>query len=52
MEKRELIPRIARWWLRIQEFDMDIVHRAGTLMNHVDALSRAIIDEEEKLSQT
>jgi len=41
MEKRELIPRIARWWLRIQEFDIDIVHRAGTQMNHVDAISRA-----------
>jgi len=23
MEKRELIPRIARWWLRIQEFDIE-----------------------------
>jgi len=41
MEKRELIPRIARWWLRIQDFDVKIVHRSGTRMEHVDALSRA-----------
>jgi len=41
MEKRDLIPRIARWWLRIQEFDIEITHRSGTRMEHVDALSRA-----------
>ncbi|XP_041449446.1 uncharacterized protein LOC121404234 [Drosophila obscura] len=49
MEKRELIPRIARWWLRIQEFDIDIVHRAGTQMNHVDALSRAPFEDAHEL---
>ncbi|XP_043068710.2 uncharacterized protein [Drosophila bipectinata] len=41
MDKKELIPRIARWWLRIQEYDIEIVHRAGILMCHADALSRA-----------
>ncbi|XP_044573403.1 uncharacterized protein LOC123257649 [Drosophila ananassae] len=41
MDKKELIPRIVRWWLRIQEYDIEIVHRAGILMCHVDALSRA-----------
>ncbi|XP_041451297.1 uncharacterized protein LOC121404945 [Drosophila obscura] len=49
MEKRELIPRIARWWLRIQEFDIDIVHRAGTQMNHVDALSRAPFEDAHEM---
>ncbi|XP_041451951.1 uncharacterized protein LOC121405348 [Drosophila obscura] len=49
MEKREFIPRIARWWLRIQEFDIDIVHRAGTQMNHVDALSRAPFEDAHEM---
>jgi len=49
MEKRELIPRIARWWLRIQEFDIDIVHRAGTQMKHVDALSRTPFEDARKM---
>jgi len=52
MEKRELIPRIARWWLRIQEFDIDIVHRAGTQMNHVDALSREMDTASLKIAKT
>lgn len=38
--KRDLIPRIARWWLQLQEFDCSIEYRAGSRMAHVDALSR------------
>lgn len=38
--KRDLVPRIARWWLSIQDFDFDIEYRPGTKMSHVDALSR------------
>ncbi|XP_039969746.1 uncharacterized protein LOC120781576 [Bactrocera tryoni] len=45
MEKRELIPRISRWWLRIQELDIEIQHRPGARMAHVDALSRAPYEE-------
>ncbi|XP_055858752.1 uncharacterized protein LOC129921099 [Episyrphus balteatus] len=40
MKKKEMIPRIARWWLRMQEYDGKVVHRAGKQMTHVDALSR------------
>ncbi|CAG9126845.1 unnamed protein product [Plutella xylostella] len=39
-EKRDLIPRIARWWIALQEFDCHIEYRPGTKMGHVDALSR------------
>ncbi|CAB3248119.1 unnamed protein product [Arctia plantaginis] len=39
-QKRDLIPRIARWWLLLQEFDCSIEYRAGAKMAHVDALSR------------
>lgn len=38
--KRDLIPRIARWWLTIQDFDLEIEYRPGDRMKHVDALSR------------
>ncbi|GFW17947.1 retrovirus-related Pol polyprotein from transposon 17.6 [Trichonephila clavipes] len=40
MQKKELITRKARWALQLEEFDYDIEHRAGSRMNHVDALSQ------------
>lgn len=50
LTKRDLIPRIGRWWLLVQEFDFTIQYRAGKGMAHVDALSRnAIIGQEEEL---
>lgn len=41
MSKRELIPRVARWWLRLQEFTFTVIHRDSASMQHVDALSRS-----------
>ncbi|GFX50905.1 transposon Ty3-I Gag-Pol polyprotein [Trichonephila clavipes] len=38
--KKELITRIARWVLQLEEFDYEIEHRAESRMKHVDALSR------------
>lgn len=38
--KKDLIPRIGRWWLEVQDFTLDIEHRFGTKMQHVDAFSR------------
>lgn len=38
--KRDMIPRVARWWSLIQEFDCDIKYKSGQGMCHVDALSR------------
>lgn len=40
LTKRDLIPRIARWWLLISEFNFSIEYRPGIRMAHVDALSR------------
>lgn len=40
LTKRDLIPRIARWWLLLQEYNFSIEYRAGESMRHVDALSR------------
>lgn len=39
-EKRDLIPRVARWWIAMQEFNFSIEYRPGKSMSHVDALSR------------
>ncbi|GFU91006.1 transposon Ty3-I Gag-Pol polyprotein [Trichonephila clavipes] len=43
MQKKELITRIARWELQLEEFDYEIEHRAGSRMKHVDALSRYLV---------
>lgn len=40
LTKRDLIPRIARWWIQMQEFDFSVEYRPGSQMSHVDALSR------------
>ncbi|GFY21669.1 transposon Tf2-8 polyprotein [Trichonephila clavipes] len=40
MQKKDLITRIARWALQLEEFDYEIEHRAGSRMKHIDALSR------------
>jgi len=47
--KKELIPRIARWWLQLLEFTFTIEHRPGERMRHVDALSRNPADSVEVL---
>ncbi|VEN49603.1 unnamed protein product, partial [Callosobruchus maculatus] len=43
--KQSIVPRIARWILMLQDFSFNIVHRAGSQMQHVDALSRAFNEE-------
>lgn len=45
--KRDLIPRIARWWMQLQEYDCTIEYRPGSRMSHVDALSRNPVDTVE-----
>ncbi|GFW98076.1 hypothetical protein TNCV_2491321 [Trichonephila clavipes] len=36
----DLVTRIARWTLLLEEYDYETVHRSGQRMQHVDALSR------------
>ena len=38
--KRDLLPRVGRWWLEVQDFTFDVEYRPGAKMAHVDALSR------------
>lgn len=48
--KRDLIPRISRWWIQFLEYDCSIEYRPGEKMTHVDALSRgAIVDQQETI---
>jgi len=39
-ESTELQPPIARWWLKLQEFNFTCKHRPGADMPHVDGMSR------------
>ncbi|KAL0870576.1 hypothetical protein ABMA27_005541 [Loxostege sticticalis] len=45
-QKRDMIPRVARWWSLIQEYDCNIMYRSGQNMIHVDALSRNPVSNE------
>ncbi|CAH2009535.1 unnamed protein product [Acanthoscelides obtectus] len=48
LSKQSIIPRIARWVLSLQEFSFTIHHKAGTQMQHVDALSRNFNESQNK----
>lgn len=51
MTKRDLIPRIGRWWLITQEFSFSVEYRPGTKMAHVDALSRNPVDDPQETQE-
>lgn len=38
--KKELLPRVHRWWAYLQSFDFEIEYRKGERIPHVDFLSR------------
>lgn len=44
-------PQIIRWHSAIAEFDVEIVHRAGERMQHVDALSRSPVEPAETTTE-
>lgn len=41
---KPLIPRITRWFLKLIEYNFDIIHRHGESMKHIDAMSRAPVE--------
>lgn len=49
VEKANIIPRIARWVMQLEEFDYKVEHRAGNRMKHVDALSRIVMQVDNQL---
>lgn len=38
--KRDLIPRVARWWIYLQDFNFTISYRKGAMLPHADYFSR------------
>lgn len=42
--KKDLIPRVARWWLYLQSFNFEIEYRKGAYLQHADYFSRNPID--------
>lgn len=39
-KKKDLLPRVARWWIYLQDFQFSIEYRKGVMMPHADYLSR------------
>ena len=50
MKKQQLPPRLARWVLTLQEFDLDYNYKKGKLNQDADALSRNPVDEPEMVN--
>ncbi|KAG7309482.1 hypothetical protein JYU34_005450 [Plutella xylostella] len=48
LSKKDMIPRISRWWLQLQEYNCEIEYRPGSRMTHVDALSRNAIPSDDE----
>jgi hypothetical protein len=44
--KRDLVPRIGRWWLQLHEYKFTVDYRPDNRMQHADALSRNPVDDE------
>lgn len=38
LNKKEIIPRISRWALVLQNYNYELIHREGNKMKHVDDL--------------
>jgi len=47
--KKNLHPRVARWWVKLQDYDFSIEYRPGHKMGHVDYLSRNPLNDENDL---
>lgn len=41
---RPLQPKIARWWMKLLEYDFELIHRPGVQLAYVDAMSRAPVE--------
>lgn len=51
MDKKDIVPKVVRWVMYMQNFDYEIEHRGNNQMRHVDALSRmfVIVSKEDDL---
>lgn len=46
---KKTIPKLIRWGLELQQYDMKVIHRSNTQMRHVDALSRVCYIQDRML---
>jgi hypothetical protein len=46
--KTAVNPQIARWFALVQEYDLEVKHRPGTRMAHVNALSQAPVESADE----
>lgn len=44
--KKNLHPRVARWWVKLQDYDFSIEYRPGHKMQHIDYLSRNPVNDD------
>lgn len=42
--KKDLLPRVARWWIYMQDFHFTIEYRKDVMMQHADYLNRNPVD--------
>ena len=48
--KKDIQPRVARWWVYLQDYDFEVVYRPGVRVKHVDYLSRNPVETVECLA--
>jgi hypothetical protein len=41
--KKNILPRVGRWWLTLQEFNFEVVYQSDAKMLHVDASTKFVI---------
>lgn len=44
MNKKDISPRVARWWTYMQDYNFEIIYKKGKFISHVDFLSRNPIE--------
>ena len=44
IDKKDIQPRVSRWWVYLRDYTFDIVYRPGTQLAHVDYLSKNPIE--------
>lgn len=49
--KKDLLPRVARWWIYLQDFEFTLEYRKGILIPHADYLSRNPVASVNQISK-
>lgn len=52
MNKKDLTPRVARWWTFLQDFEFEIIYKKGKYIGHIDFLSRNPVESPITVSPT